>query len=180
MTIRADATQDGGTQGMQFFVGNRYGGQGWVVFDNLAPTGSWRSQLDRLSEASDPSAEPPLGQAFTRWRREVLPIRFRIFGTWRDLTLPGIIYEHWNGPSVADATNMEQAIWALGWGRVWWAFYKPAPAADLGLRVPALPWPAPSDRPDCTLQDARLWTDVVPVATGEASLTQWPPAGFGQ
>jgi hypothetical protein len=165
---------------VQFFVGSRYGGNGWVVFDNLAPTGAWRSQLDRLSEASDPNAEPPLGQAFTRWRREVLTLRFRIFGVWRDLTLPCIIYEHWNGSSVAGASAMEQAIWALGWGRVWWAFYKPAPVADLALRVPALPWPAPSDRPDCTIQDARLWTDIVAVAAGEASVTQWPPAGFVQ
>jgi hypothetical protein len=176
--IRANNTQDGGSLGEQFFVGRRYGGDGWDCFDDQTPTGSWRQKLVRLSESADPAAEPPLGQAFTRWRREVLTIKFRIFGAWRDITLPCIIYEHWNGLGFAAAVNVEQAIWALGWGRIWWANYEAGPAADMGQRVPALPWPAAPERSDFTMQDARLWTDIVAVGPGEATTVPWPPAGF--
>jgi hypothetical protein len=176
--IRADATRDGGVNRDQFFVGRYYGGDGWTCFDDKTPTGSWKTQLTHLSIASDSSMQPPLGTAFTRWRREILTVRFRIFGVWQDITDLAIIYQHFNGPSVAEAVDMEEAIWLRRFGRIWYASYRQAPAADLGARVPVLPWPAPDDRDDFTLQDARLFTDIIEVAPGEATTIEWPLAGF--
>jgi hypothetical protein len=208
-TVRVTATQDGGTPGMQYFVGPKCGGTGWIAFDNKAPTGAWRDTVATLGDQPDPTACPPLNASYTRWRMETLTIPFRTFGfraipgptwrllptssgtrslsRWRDLaaasvgvvqslTLRCIVYEHWNGASIASAVDVEQAVWCAGWGRVWWAKYSPGPVTDLGYRLPAIPWPAPPERPDFNIKDARLNTNIV-AADGSMSATVfgWPP-----
>lgn len=184
-TVRAVATQDGGSPGMQWFVGPKENppGDGWVIFDYLAPTGSWRGIDALLSESADPNALPPLGNAYTRWRREVLTIPFTLLdGTVMYLTDLCVIYEHYVGSSIAGAASCEQAIWMRGQGRVYWANRGPGPApVDLSQRLPwAPPWPGPSERPDWNPAplDARLWTRFKAVAPGETNTIVWPPPGF--
>ncbi len=177
--VRATATQDGGSPGViQRFVGASCGGSGWLLFDNQAQSGAWRDEVARLSVSTDPNACPPLGQAYTRWRFETLPIAFNLFGVPTTLTLRCLVYEHGDAPTIALWVSMEQAAWCEDWGRVWWGAYAHGPASPSPGRVPALPWPGPPERPDMTLQDARLNTNIVAVGPGEATTAQWPPVGF--
>jgi hypothetical protein len=169
------ATQDGGTPGIQKFTGSQQGGTGWIAFDYRPPTGSWASALAMLNI----NGATPLNPAFTRWRREMLPVYFRVFGVPATLSLPCIISEHYNGSTIANAVSMEQQIYALGWGPVWWAAYGTgAGMKDYALRVPAAPWGAAAERSDFVIEDGRLWTDITLVAPGEQNKVAWPPAGF--
>ncbi len=177
---RATATQDGGSAGViQRFVGAACGGSGWLLFDNQAQSGVWRNEVARLSVSTDPNACPPLGQAYTRWRFETLPIAFDLFGVPTTLTLRCLVYEHYDMPSIALSAAMEQAVWCQDWGRVWWGAYALAAAASSvdSSRVPSLPWPAPPEV-RAVLYDARLNTNIVAVGAGEATTAQWPPVGF--
>lgn len=174
-------TQDGGRAGVQVFTGrgsvapNGGHGTGWVVCDRYPPTGSWAAVIAYLNI----DGAMPLNAAWTRWRIEMLPIPFTVFGAAKNITLPCIISEHYNGASIAAAVSMEQSIYAMGWGEVWWAAYGTgARIADFAARVPfGLPWLGPFERQDFVLEDARLWTQVLPISSGEAATVQWPPSG---
>ena len=84
-------------------------------------------------------------------------------------------------PDVDGAVSMEVEIRGLGVGEFFWGAYDTRPAADMGQRLPfGVPWPAPPERDDFHLQDARYWTDYEPVLPGEATAIGWPPPGFVQ
>jgi hypothetical protein len=180
--VRAPATEDGGTPGVQYFCGVADGGTGWIDFADTAPTGSWDSAVAKLKIAHDaPTPCPlPLGSAFTRWRRETLPVMFTIAGRRQTLGLDCVIGEHYGGAALATAVTMEQGVWCKNWGRVWFAAYARGPAGPAAQNVSAAfaPWPAPPERPDVTLQDSRLWTHVIATpGGGPQSAFGWPPAG---
>ncbi len=163
------ATQDGGRPDIQKFTGIGQGGSGWIICDDRPPTGYWTSATALLNI----NGALPLNSAFTRWRMELLTIPFNINGR-QDITLPCIITEHYNSMTLDGA--MEQSIYADTVGEVFWAAYDPsAPAANLSDRLPyGVPWPAPQERA-FNLVDARLWTNIVPLAPSEANRVAWPP-----
>jgi hypothetical protein len=178
-SIYAAATQDGGTPGIQYFVGAYYGGDSWLLFDVNPPAGTWAGRIARLAEAASPFDQPPLGEAYTRWRREVLTIPFNFFGTVVPLTLPCIIHQHFNGADIASASDMEMAVFAQGYGRIFWAGCGPGPMPDdLIARLPSVPWPVPPERPDWAFTDGRTWINLCRIATGQSNKIEWPPADF--
>ncbi len=169
------ATQDGGRPDIQKFTGVGQGGTGWLICDDRPPTGAWASTEALLNIGG----ALPLNAAFTRWRMELLAIPLTIDSARQDITLPCIITEHYNGMTIESAVSMEQSIYADTVGEVFWAAYAPSmPAVDLSSRLPyGLPWRSPLER-RFNLVDARLWTNIVPRAPGEANRVAWPPQGF--
>ncbi len=171
-------TQDGGRPDIQQFTGVQPGGlspkgTGWLICDDMPPSGSWRYYVARLNI----NGALPLNPAWTRWRMEMLTIPFMVNGSRLDIVRPALITEHFNGATVADAVSLEQSIFLDGFGEVWWAAYGTgAPIGDFAGRTPfGLPWSGPPERPDFVLEDARLWTQIEPIGPGESSVVQWPP-----
>lgn len=187
-SVRAIATEDGGTLpvppatfAVQYFCGVGQGGTGWFDFGTGISTGSWTSGIAGLGNYPVPNPSTcAITPAFTRWRRETLPVLFTVSGVRQTLTLDCVISEHYSGMDIASATAMEQGVWCKGWGRVWFGAYAPGPAGSPGENVMAAsaPWPGPPERPDMTLQSSRLWTNVIlaPGGTPERAFG-WPPPG---
>ena len=150
-------------------------GTGWVLFDDQAPTGSWKSEVAMLAPSLTPGACPRLNPAFTQWRLETLPITFTVGGQTHTVSLPSIISEHYAGLSIASASSMERFVMAQGVGRVLWQAW-----ATTGPSEPFLPsgiWDA-APGPGWYLKDERLLTDVEPGGSMTGSQFGWPPAGF--
>jgi hypothetical protein len=183
-TVRITATQDGGTPGMQYFVGPRCGGDGWVVFRTDAPTGSWRSLVARLRDVSDPNSCPKLVEAFTQYRLEQITFPFIRVNESRSVTAPTIISEHYGGRSIARASSMERFFLLQGWGKVRWEAWTTnhsiRPPPDLPQRCPSLQFSTP---PTASWQmvDCRMWTNVQPVKGGwSVDQFGWPPKNHGE
>ena len=174
--VQARITQDGGTPGIQYFIGP----DGWMICDVNPPFGTWAGKTILLADAPSPTTPYTAGGAYLRWRREVLSVLFTIFGVEQQLLLPCIISEHFSTvDTVANATEVEQSIYALGWGQIWWAAYGPVPAGgapDLSANNPRQPWPAPPEHPEWVMQSCRLWTNVTKVASIESNTIGWTPA----
>ena len=107
--VRFLITQDGGKPGLQYFVGQKCGGTGWIVFGNDAPTGTWRGIVATLSGQAVDMCPGQLNQARTQYRLEQVTFPFAVDGVQIEpRTLPTIISEHYTGGSVATAANVER------------------------------------------------------------------------
>ncbi|MBV9859947.1 MAG: hypothetical protein JO038_07585 [Alphaproteobacteria bacterium] len=176
-TVRIAQTQDGGTPGMQYFVGPNCGGTGWIAFRTDAPTGRYAALVATLSDRPDPNACPRrLAKAYTRYRLETIALPFIIGDARRDLTAPTVISEHYDRDTVERATAMERTYFAQGWGLVRWEAWTASGRAGSGLdrRCPPLAY---SEAPAAgwRLADCRIWTNIAP-ADGSLSVdgVGWP------
>jgi len=176
--VRIALTQDGGKPGvLQHFVGPQCGGDGWVLFRQDAPTGSWTVMVARLSNTNDGSCPASLGRAYTRWRLEDITWTLYFGRQPEQVTLPTIVSEHYNRGTIADATALERFYFAKGVGRIRWsAWNKTGRHAD-PTRCPAVPYDVPPDASSWVLADCRTWTAIEPSEdpTWSASRFGWPP-----
>lgn len=162
--VRIDQTRDGGKAHMQYFVGPKAGGTGWIAFGTDAPTGSWRDVIATL-KGSDWQDDKPgvLDRAFTRYRMEVVSFPFAVAGVEERRSLRTIISEHYDRETIAGSAAMERSYFAEGYGLVRWEAWGRTPAPP----IPDLPqryqWVAYSDPPGAGwhLDDVRTWTNVV-------------------
>jgi hypothetical protein len=159
--VRFTSTKDGGTPYVQFFVGQNCGGSGWLVFNVNAQSGSWRDAVARLSISPDPAACPPLGQAYTRYRRETVDFPFAMAGTLSTRSLAVMISEHYDFPSIAESQALERSYLAQGYGLVRWEAWGRAPPSipDLPERCSPVAF---SDPPQAGwfLRDCRTYTNI--------------------
>lgn len=130
-TVRITATQDGGNPYLQGFYGAKCGGQGWIVFKNNAPTGSWASVTANLNDSEIPSPCTDQNQSLTQYRLEQIPIPFNINGLSTPIVLPTIISEHYGGKSMEYASALERSFFAQGVGRVGWEAWTTTPTTPL-------------------------------------------------
>lgn len=181
-TVRIDATQNGLPGGGTIFgywvgAGCPPLGAGWLLFDDQAPTGSWKESLAWLAGSATKGACPNLNPAFTRWRLETIPITFSLGTVDHVVALPSIISEHYAGLSIASATSMERFVMAQGVGRVLWqAWTTTGPSAPF-LSTGMSPWDG-APAPGWYLKDERLLTDVRPASGMTGTQFGWPGAGW--
>lgn len=161
--VRIIETVDGGTPWTQHFVGQRCGGSGWIVFGQDAPTGSWREVVAWLSIAQDPSACPPLGEAFTRYRRELVDYPFAVNGALSTRTVSTVISEHYDRDTITKAQALERSYLGQGYGLLRWeAWARRLPSIpDLPVRCGVLVAYSVAPAPGWQMVDCRTYT-VVP------------------
>lgn len=165
------------TEGYWAGAGCPNGGTGWLLFDQYAPTGSWRSKVALLAGSTTRGACPPLGPFYTQWRLETVTIPFTVGGAPPPVALPTIVSEHYVGLSSTIAVAVERFIFAQGIGKVAWeAWGRDPPAATIACPGIA-PWNGPPG-PGWYLHDRRCWTEVVPGTTMTGDEWGWPGAGF--
>ena len=171
-TVLIDRTQDGGYPGMQYFVGPACGATGWIAFRNDAPN----SVVATLSDQPAPSICPGgFSSAWTRYYTATAALPFVVFGAPQTVTVPVVVSDHCNSGDPATCTALERTFFGLGWGRLYWAAWGPAPATiDLSARCPAIPLDTPPF-PNWHLQDCRLTTNII-TADGSLSIDGygWP------
>ncbi len=170
--VRAIATRDGGTPYMQYFVGQAYGGTGWIFFGADAPTGRWRELVATLAISSWSDARTPLGKAFTRYRLEMVSFPFAHDGQLERRSLRAVICEHYDRDTIAGSQALERSWFAEGYGLVRWEAWgrtPEAPVADLHERYN---WVAYSDppAPGWFMDDVRTYTNIVPCAPTAVSV----------
>jgi len=131
---RADSTQDGGYMGVvQYWVGPRCGGDGWVLFrDDAGPRVV--EGLTRLGRSfGDPNQCDARSNSWTRyWTQD---IDYPQLGT-----VATIVSEHFNNRSVARSTALERFFFGKGWGRLVWQAWsterRPEPEWNVPARCP--------------------------------------------
>jgi hypothetical protein len=178
--IRAAATQDGGSPGMQYFLGHGQGGDGWLVYWDAVTWNSCGTKTAMLGGSSDPNAQQPLHGAETHacWNSVWWPLRWN-GGSPLWYYLPTITSWH------CDGDGCERMMFAYGWGLLRWDAWAPrASTVDLSARCP-LTWQPPAygapPRPGWQMVDCRMMTDIqlTPGGTRRAVDFQWPPIGSG-
>ena len=188
-------TQDGGTPGLQWFVGENCERPGrdryisWVLFKtDVGP--DWHSLVAALRDRPNDICPRKFSQAFTRYKRvtDTYPVR-RIdpngSETRRMVTLPTILSEHYDRPTIDASGSMERFYYAARLGKVRWEAWsadagKSAQAATLARsgRCPPLADSAPPGS-GWMMVDCRMWTNIV--IEPDASVWHvrdfnWPPA----
>jgi len=165
--VRGVATRDGGEPYMQFFVGQKNGGTGWIFFGIDAPTGRWRELVATLAKSNWSDAKPPLGKAFTRYRLEPVSFPYSFGKGVAELRVSTVISEHYDGETIAGSQALERSYFAKGFGLVRWEAWGRQPTTledlDEGERYHKVAYSeAPS--PGWHLRDVRTYTNVVPCA----------------
>ena len=161
--VRFMSTLDGGTPWVQYFVGQRCGGTGWLVFGLDAPTGSWREAVARLNIAQDPETCPPsLNDALTRYRLEPVAFPFAVAGQTSTRTIATVISEHYDQRTIGKAGALERSYLGQGYGLLRWEAWGRTPPSIPALAERCGPL-AYSDPPTAGwhLRDCRTYTNVV-------------------
>jgi len=190
-------TQDGGSQGLQWFVGPGCSDGGpehyisWVLFKSDVGT-EWRSLIARLLDQHEDTCPAKFASAFTRYKLvfETYPFqRVDVAGaaTTHDVALPTVVVEHYDRRSFEEARAMERFYFARGLGKVRWESWSTedrwaAQAANFASsgRCPAV---ADSAAPagGWRMIDCRMWTNIVIDARPpdwKVRDFNWPPANL--
>lgn len=166
-TARAAATQDGGTPGVQYFVGKACGGEGWVLFKSDADA-SWKSLVAHLSDSPNPTACPPLGAAYTRYIRQ--PVTYPNLGV-----IDSLVTEHYDRDTIANSRAAERMFFGYGWGRLVWQAWGPTPSVvDLSTRCPDFGWNTPPVD-GWYLEDCREAVNIIPADATLTGAQEWHP-----
>ena len=158
--VRFPSTKDGGTPYVQYFVGARCGGTGWLVFRNDA-TNSWKDYLARLSISPDPNTCPPLGQAYTRYRLETIAFPFAVNGMREVRDLSTVVSEHYSGDNIQSATALERSYLSKDYGLVRWEAWSlnPPTITDLPERCSPVDYSVPPAS-GWYMNDCRTYTNI--------------------
>jgi hypothetical protein len=194
-TASAFLTQDGGTPGLQWFIGPGCSQPGpgryvsWVLFKSDVDA-SWRSLVAELGDERQDACPSRFNHAFTRYRlvSESLPFQRLAAGdvpTRQTATLPTIVVEHYDARSIDRAHAMERFYFARGMGKVRWEAWskddrKSTQAEALARegRCPVLLDAAPPEA-GWLMIDCRTWTNIVNDPSQPAWRVRdfgWPPA----
>ena len=194
-TASAFLTQDGGTPGLQWFIGPgcRHRGQGryvaWLLFRADAGP-DWRSDVAELGD--DPADVCParFNEALTRYRLVVEPFPFQRIAADGSITrqtaaLSTILVEHYDAASLDRAHALERFYYARRFGKLRWEAWSKdeSKAAQAGAmarngRCAALPDGTPP-APGWAMIDCRMWTNIVIDPTRPTWRVRdfgWPPA----
>ena len=161
--VRAISTRDGGTPYLQYFVGRNNGGTGWIFFGTDAPTGKWRELVATLAKSNWENDKPPLGKAFTRYRREQISMPVHEGSASGVGVFDCIISEHYDMETINQSQAMERSYFAHGFGLVRWEAWgrtSDAPVGDLHLRYQHVAYSNPPDH-GWYLDDIRTYTNFV-------------------
>lgn len=161
--VRFTETVDGGTVGVQHFVGQRCGGTGWLVFGIDAPTGTWREAVARLNIAQDPATCPQtLNEALTRYRLESVDMPFAVAGAHETRTISTVISEHYDARTIGRAGALERSYLGQGYGLLRWEAWGRVPPSitDLPERCGPVAYSDPP-APGWVLRDCRTYTNVM-------------------
>lgn len=158
--VRFTETVDGGTPWTQHFVGQRCGGSGWIVFAQDAPTGTWRETIARLSIAQDPSACPPLGEALTRYRLELVDFPFAVKGATSTRMVLTVISEHYDRATIETSGALERSYLGQGYGLLRWEAWRktPPPIGDLPERCGPVAF-SDAPAPGWQINDCRTYSN---------------------
>jgi hypothetical protein len=194
-TASAFLTQDGGTPGLQWFIGPGCSQPGpgryvsWVLFKSDVDA-SWRTLVAELGDDPQDACPSRFNHAFTRYRlvSESLPFQRLAAGgvpTRQTATLPTIVVEHYDARSIDRAHAMERFYFARGMGKVRWEAWskddrKSSQAEALARegRCPVLLDAAPPEA-GWLMIDCRTWTNIVNDPSQPAWRVRdfgWPPA----
>lgn len=165
------ATQDGGTQGVQYLNGWQCsGGQGWINTDlsNGMSGNSWTGQTDLLNDKPNPSDCSNLGQAFDVWTFVMPTYPFTVYGKYETRSILTIVSDHYDGPTPQQSQHVERSFFARGYGRLFWAAYaRPnigaAVSPDMAQRCPMNDGGAPGG---FVKTDCRLTTQIIAAPVG--------------
>lgn len=157
--VRFTSTRDGGKPFVQHFVGHRCNGTGWLVFATDAPTGTWRETVARLSIAQDPSACPPLGEALTRYRLELVDFPFAVKGATSTRMVSTVISEHYDRATIETSDALERSYLGQSYGLLRWEAWRKTPPAigDLPERCGPVAYSV-APGPGWMLNDCRTYT----------------------
>ena len=75
-----------------------------------------------------------------------------------------IVHEHYDGPSVAQARNLERMYFGKNIGRYRWEYWAPNGTPRRPLVCPPLAYSVPP-APGWVMTDCRMWTNLVPNTT---------------
>ena len=177
-TVRILFTQNGMPNGgtvSGYWDGLQYGGTGWVLYRDDAPqcSAGWASLVATLGASDNPNGQPGLSQAYTRYCQTAAAVPFLVGGSERVVTLPVVVSEHYDGPTIAGSASMERVIMAAGIGRGVWEAWTTA--------APGTAWACPGIAPFATapatgwyLKDRRCLTDVEPADRFTGDSFAWP------
>jgi hypothetical protein len=159
--IRFTSTRDGGTPWEQHFVGQRCGGSGWLVFGTDAQSGRWREVVAWLSIAQDPTACPSLGEAYTRYRLEMVEYPFAIKSVLSTRTISTVITEHYDRRTIDASSALERSYLGEGYGLLRWEAWtrQPPVMQDLPERCTTVAFSVPP-APGWQLNDCRTYTNI--------------------
>ncbi len=182
-TVRIIYTQNGngvGGTAFNYWVGYNCGGTSWLLFDNAAPTGSWRGQIAYLNSAATSGACPSLNAAWTQWRLETAGVPFIMpDGSQQTVSMPIVISEHYGSSSIATAKSMERVIMGKGVGRILWESWTTKSQTNATFACPGIVGWSDAPAPGWYLQDRRCLTQIK--ADDQAlsgDLLGWPGSGF--
>jgi hypothetical protein len=188
-------TQDGGSPGLQWFIGPDCGGSGlsrylsWVLFRSDADV-NWRSLVARLAKRSTNTCPTEFSAAFTRYKlvSERFPVQWHETNgnlVRQSATLPTIISEHFGRATIASSEAMERFYYAKDLGKIRWEAWSTdhsmtakAEALSRSGRCPALADSAPPDD-TWNMLDCRMWTNIVidpERANWRVHDFDWPPS----
>jgi hypothetical protein len=186
-TASAFITQDGGTPGLQWFVGPGCATPGqarylsWISFKADAGA-EWHSLVAQLATGRADVCPRDFGKAFTRYRLVDAAIPFLRESARENVWLPVVLSEHYEMPSIAESTSLERFYYAYDLGKIRWEAWSTGPdkasqGASLAAsgRCPAFPEGA-APGPGWRMVDCRTWTNIVgEPGTWRVREFGWPP-----
>ncbi len=188
-------TQDGGTPGLQWFIGPDCAQPGrrryvsWLLFKTDIGA-NWREAVAELSDIPQNTCPKRFNRAFTRYRLVAEAFPFQRLGTsatptrW-ETSLPTIVVEHFDGPSLARSHAMERFYYARGFGKLRWESWdtdraKAAQAELFSRSERCAPLSGSTPPGDAwKMIDCRMWTNIVSDPTRpnwRVREFNWPPA----
>lgn len=143
--VRFTETVDGGKPYTQYFVGDKYGGTGWLVF-GIDADDNWKEAVARLNIGRSEYDVLPLSYALTRYKRQSLPFKTAypngIENTWYYDT---IVSEHYDMKTAGESKTMERSFFAENHGLTRWELWsrQQPTIGDIKERNPNMPLPPP-------------------------------------
>jgi len=152
-------TKDGGVPADIYFCGDY-----WVLWGaDVGPT--WHSAVAKIYQAPSASCRPVSRTvpAYTRYIETTIDAPFR--GLQQGMRpLDTIVHEHYDGPSIAEAQNLERMYFGKDIGRYRWEYWVPNGTPRRPLVCPPLAYSvAPAS--GWVMVDCRMWTNLVPNTT---------------
>jgi hypothetical protein len=152
-------TKDGGVPADIYFCGDN-----WVLWGaDVGPT--WHSTVANIYQAPSASCRTvsPTAPAYTRYIEVSIAVPF--MDLRKDTqSIDTIVHEHYDGPSVAGARNLERMYFGKNIGRYRWEYWVPNGTPRRPLVCPPLAYSAPP-APGWVMADCHMWTNLVPNAT---------------
>jgi len=152
-------TKDGGVPADIYFCGDS-----WVLWGaDVGPI--WHDTVANIYQAPSASCQPVshTSPAYTQYIETTIEVPF--MGLQHETqSIDTIVHEHYDGPSVARARDLERMYFGKNIGRYRWEYWVPNGTPRRRLVCPPLAYSAPP-APGWVMSDCRMWTNLVPNTT---------------